>query len=73
MISGVLWLNIHLYALPLFVLLWFVAWCITKKDDRIFRIFGLCWKTKVVNKIESPFHKKWGGSTYSPTQYGEEK
>lgn len=71
MISGVLWLNIHLYALPLAVFLWFVAWCITKKDDRIFRIFALCWKTKVTNKIESTFHKKWGGSSYSPTQYGE--
>ncbi|WP_116893105.1 type IV secretion system protein VirB3 [Pseudomonas savastanoi] len=72
MIAGGLWLNIHFYALPIAGVIWFVCWRITLKDDRIFRIIWLCWKTKIKNGIESPFKKKWGGSTYSPTNYEDE-
>jgi type IV secretion system protein VirB3 len=62
--------QIHLWSVALFFFLWFVEFCLAKHDDRIFRILWLFIKTKVLNSINSPFFKKWGGSSYSPTDYG---
>ena len=73
MFCGALWMHIHLYALGLFVVLWFVEWLITRHDDRMFRVIALAFQTKIVNFVDSPFIKRWGGSSYSPTNYGANK
>ncbi|MDL6958162.1 hypothetical protein QS504_24745, partial [Escherichia coli] len=53
--------------------LWFIEFCISKHDDRMFRIIWLAIMTKGLNMINSPFTKLWGGSSYSPTDYGDKK
>jgi type IV secretion system protein VirB3 len=69
MFWGALFMMIHLWALAGFAFTWFVAFCITKHDDRMFRIIGLAFKTKIRNFIESPFKSLWGGSTYATKRY----
>lgn len=69
-LCATLFMTIHLYAVGLFVFLVFIEWCVTKHDDRAFRILWLACKTKIMNWVESPFRKMWGGSTYSPRDYG---
>ncbi|MGV1121200.1 MULTISPECIES: VirB3 family type IV secretion system protein [Xanthomonas translucens group] len=69
MTCATLFLTIHLWALALFALAWFIEFCIAKHDDRIFRIIALAVRTKGLNLINSPFTKKWGGSSYSPIDY----
>lgn len=64
-----LFMLIHAWALALFGLLWFVEWCVTKHDDRMFRILALTMQTKVFNRINSPFTKLWGGSSYATVDY----
>jgi len=64
-----LFMTLHLYALALFAFLYFVEWCISKYDDRMFRILALTVRTKGVNRLNSPFTAKWGGSSYSPVDY----
>ncbi|EPR8095381.1 TPA: VirB3 family type IV secretion system protein [Pseudomonas aeruginosa] len=61
---------VHFWAVGLFALLFAIEWCICRHDDRMFRIIGLAWQTKVTNKLESPFSSLWGGSSYSPRDYG---
>src|SRR6201992_2706705 len=73
MVSGALFMVIHFWTFLLFGFLWFVAFCITKHDDRMFRVIGLAFTTKVVNRIDSPFTKKWGGSSYSTLDYKVKK
>lgn len=68
-----LFMTIHLSAVVLFGLLWFIEFCISKHDDRMFRIIWLAIMTKGLNMINSPFTKLWGGSSYSPTDYGDKK
>ncbi|KAF1008131.1 MAG: VirB3 family type IV secretion system protein (plasmid) [Burkholderia sp.] len=67
--SASLFMTIHFYAVALFAFLWFVECCISKHDDRMFRILALAVRTKVLNWINSPFTSRWGGSTYSPVDY----
>ncbi|WP_225776482.1 type IV secretion system protein VirB3 [Pseudomonas sp. Marseille-Q5115] len=69
MFCATLFMTIHLWALGLFGLLWFIEWCISKHDDRMFRILYLGFRTKVLNRINSPFTKRWGGSSSSPIDY----
>jgi type IV secretion system protein VirB3 len=71
MFSGACFMLMHFWAVVMFGLLWFLEFCITKHDDRMFRIIGLAFRTKVLNRIESPFVSKWGGSSYSPVDYRE--
>ncbi|SAL78515.1 Type IV secretion system protein virB3 [Caballeronia terrestris] len=73
MVCGALFMLIHFWTFLLFVLLWFVCFCITKHDDRMFRIIGLAFRTKVVNRIDSPFTKRWGGSSHSTVNYQVKK
>lgn len=68
-----LFMTIHMWAIALFAFLWFVEYCISKHDDRMFRVLWLAFTTKVVNMINSPFTKLWNGSSYSPTDYGDKK
>lgn len=69
MVWGALFMGIHLWAVAGFALTWFIEFCITKHDDRMFRVIGLTAKTKIRNAIESPFKKQWGGSTYATKRY----
>lgn len=69
MASGASFMLIHFLAFVLFGLLWFAAFCITKHDDRMFRIIGLAARTKLVNRMDSPFTRKWGGSSYATTNH----
>lgn len=73
MFCGALFMHIHLYALALFAVLWFIEWLITRHDDRMFGIIALAFKTKVINRMDSPYFRKWGGSSYSPTDYGSDR
>jgi type IV secretion system protein VirB3 len=72
MFCGALFQFIHLWAIGVFVFLFVIEWCITKHDDRAFRILYLAWKTKIVNRSESSFTNLWGGSSYSPRDYGDQ-
>ena len=72
MFCGALFLFILLWAIGVFVFLFVIEWCITKHDDRAFRILYLAWKTKIVNRSESSFTNLWGGSSYSPRDYGDQ-
>jgi type IV secretion system protein VirB3 len=69
MLCGALFMMIHFWAIALFAFLWFIEFCITKHDDRMFRIIGLAIKTKIRNVIESPLKALWGGSTYATKRY----
>src|ERR1700712_1216243 len=69
MVCGALFMLIHFWTFLLFILLWFFCFCITKHDDRMFRIIGLAFRTKVANRIDSPFTKRWGGSSHSTVDY----
>ncbi|MCC8616328.1 type IV secretion system protein VirB3 [Xanthomonas vesicatoria] len=69
MACATLFLTIHMWAVALFALAWFIEFCVAKHDDRIFRVISLAIKTKGFNLINSPFTKKWGGSSYSPVDY----
>jgi type IV secretion system protein VirB3 len=71
MVCGALFMVIHFWTFLLFAFLWFVCFCITKHDDRMFRVIGLALKTKIVNLAESPFSSRWGGSSYAPVSYKE--
>lgn len=73
MASGASFMLIHFWAFLMFGFLWFVCFCITKHDDRMFRIIGLAIQTKVLNRIDSPFTRKWGGSSYSTVNYKVKK
>lgn len=68
-----LFMTIHLWAIGLFVFLWFIEFCISKHDDRMFRVLWLTFTTKVLNMINSPFTKRWNGSSYSPVDNGDKK
>jgi len=69
MFCAALFMTIHAWALALFGLLWFIEWCISKHDDRMFRVLALTVRTKVFNRINSPFTSLWGGSSYSTIDY----
>jgi type IV secretion system protein VirB3 len=73
MVSGASFMLIHFWAFVMFGFMWFLEFCITKHDDRMFRIIGLAFRTKVMNRVDSPFSSKWGGSSYSPVDYREKK
>ncbi|UUL21331.1 VirB3 family type IV secretion system protein [Escherichia albertii] len=47
-----LFMTIHLWAVVLFGLLWFIEFCISKHDDRMFRIIWLAIMTKGLNMIK---------------------
>lgn len=66
---GAAFMTLHFYAVALFGFLWFVEWCISKHDDRMFRILVLAARTKVFNLVNSPFTKLWGGSSYGTVDY----
>lgn len=69
MFCAAAFMTLHAWAVGLFGLLWFIEWGIARHDDRMFRILALAVKTKVLNRINSPFTKLWGGSSYSPIDY----
>jgi type IV secretion system protein VirB3 len=71
MVCGALFMVIHFWTFLLFAFLWFVCFCITKHDDRMFRVIGLAFSTKIVNLVDSPFSSRWGGSSYKPVSHKE--
>lgn len=64
-----LWLLIHFWAVVLFAVVYFIEWIISKNDDRIFRVVFLAFRTKVLERIRSPFTKVWGAASCSPVDY----
>jgi len=70
-VTATLFMTLHFWAFAVGATAYAVCWTITKHDDRMFRIIGLAFKTKVINLINSPFKSKWGGSSYSPVDYGD--
>lgn len=86
MFCAVLWLQFHLWAVAVAVFLLFVEWMISKHDDRMFRIIGLFFRTKLINAFRSwvgymrfkkaggiaPGERWGGGNSYSPTDNARE-
>lgn len=69
MFWGVLLMWVHFWAMGGFAITVFVEFCITKHDDRMFRVIGLMASTKIRNWIESPIKKHWGGYTLATKRY----
>lgn len=69
MFCAAAFMTMHAWAVGLFGFLWFTEWCIAKHDDRMFRILVLTARTKVFNRINSPFTELWSGSSYSTVDY----
>lgn len=86
MLSATLWMNIHFWALGVFLFLWFVEYSICKYDDRMFRIIGLWFRTKGLNALRTIAQhriynkgsgvpqprERWGGNSYTPTATNRE-